>query len=99
LFAKFRELRSAKAVMRHFQEANFLVPVRPLDGGTRSAYPTSSLKALKPSPMTLSASGSGALDTRRMGSIRTTPMFLEEGQYPYHHPVALTRPNCRRAMR
>src|SRR5437588_664077 len=32
LFAKFRELRSAKAVMRHFQEANFLVPVRPLDG-------------------------------------------------------------------
>jgi DNA invertase Pin-like site-specific DNA recombinase len=31
LFAKFRELRSAKAVMRHFQEANFLVPVRPLD--------------------------------------------------------------------
>src|SRR2546430_13283162 len=32
LFAKFRELRSAKAVMRHFQEANLLVPVRPLDG-------------------------------------------------------------------
>jgi len=32
LFAKFRELRSAKAVMRHFQGANFLVPVRPLDG-------------------------------------------------------------------
>src|SRR6202043_1286695 len=32
LFAKFRELRSAQAVMRHFQEANFLVPVRPLDG-------------------------------------------------------------------
>ena len=32
LFAKFRELRSAKTVMRHFQEANFLVPVRPLDG-------------------------------------------------------------------
>src|SRR5882762_1024810 len=32
LFAKFRELRSAKAVMRHFQETNFLVPVRPLDG-------------------------------------------------------------------
>jgi hypothetical protein len=32
LFAKFRELRSAKAVMRHFQEANFLGPVRPLDG-------------------------------------------------------------------
>ena len=32
LFAKFRELRSAKAVMRHFQEASFLVPVRPLDG-------------------------------------------------------------------
>src|SRR3977135_3453588 len=32
LFVKFRELRSAKAVMRHFQEANFLVPVRPLDG-------------------------------------------------------------------
>ena len=31
LFAKFRELRSAKAVMRHFQEANFLVPVRPLE--------------------------------------------------------------------
>jgi Recombinase len=32
LFAKFHELRRAKAVMRHFQEANFLVPVRPLDG-------------------------------------------------------------------
>src|SRR5689334_5698436 len=32
LFAKFRELRSAKAVMRHFQEANLLVPVRPLNG-------------------------------------------------------------------
>ena len=32
LFAKFRELRSAKAVMRHFQEANLLLPVRPLDG-------------------------------------------------------------------
>ena len=32
LFAKFRELRSAKAVMRHFQEANLLVPVRPLAG-------------------------------------------------------------------
>src|SRR5260370_38546099 len=32
LFAKFRELRSAKAVMRPFQEANFLVPVRPLAG-------------------------------------------------------------------
>src|ERR1700750_2159603 len=32
LFAKFRELRSAKAVMRNFQEANLLVPVRPLDG-------------------------------------------------------------------
>ena len=30
LFAKFRELRSAKAVMRHFQEASLLVPVRPL---------------------------------------------------------------------
>ena len=28
----FAELRSAKAVMRHFQEANFLVPVRTLDG-------------------------------------------------------------------
>ena len=26
LFAKFRELRSAKAVMRHFQEANLLLP-------------------------------------------------------------------------
>jgi hypothetical protein len=26
LFAKFRELRSANAVMCHFQEANFLVP-------------------------------------------------------------------------
>jgi len=32
LFAKFRELRSAKAVMRHFQEANLLLPVRPLAG-------------------------------------------------------------------
>jgi DNA invertase Pin-like site-specific DNA recombinase len=32
LFAKFRELHSAKAVMRHFQEANLLVPVRPLAG-------------------------------------------------------------------
>ena len=32
LFAKFRELRSAKAVMRHFLEANLLLPVRPLDG-------------------------------------------------------------------
>ncbi|MDE2075077.1 MAG: recombinase family protein [Alphaproteobacteria bacterium] len=32
LFAKFRELGSAKAVMRHFQKANFLVPVRPLVG-------------------------------------------------------------------
>jgi DNA invertase Pin-like site-specific DNA recombinase len=32
LFAKFRELRTAKAVMRHFQEANLLLPVRPLDG-------------------------------------------------------------------
>ena len=32
LFAKFRELRSAKAVMRHFQAANLLLPVRPLDG-------------------------------------------------------------------
>ena len=32
LFAKFRELRSAKAVMRHFQEANLLLPMRPLDG-------------------------------------------------------------------
>jgi DNA invertase Pin-like site-specific DNA recombinase len=32
LFAKFRELRSAKAVMRRFQEANLLLPVRPLDG-------------------------------------------------------------------
>jgi hypothetical protein len=30
LFAKFRELRSAKAVMRHFREANLLLPVRPL---------------------------------------------------------------------
>ena len=28
LIAKFRELRSAKAVMRHFQ----LLPIRPLDG-------------------------------------------------------------------
>jgi DNA invertase Pin-like site-specific DNA recombinase len=32
LFVKFRELRSAKAVMRHFQEANLLLPVRPLAG-------------------------------------------------------------------
>jgi DNA invertase Pin-like site-specific DNA recombinase len=32
LFAKFRELRSAKAVMRHFQQANLLLPVRPLAG-------------------------------------------------------------------
>lgn len=32
LFAKFRELRSAKAVMRDLQKANFLVPVRPLEG-------------------------------------------------------------------
>jgi DNA invertase Pin-like site-specific DNA recombinase len=32
LFAKFRELRSANAVMRHFQEANLLLPVRPLAG-------------------------------------------------------------------
>jgi len=32
LFAKFRELRSAKAVMRHFQEATLLLPVRPLAG-------------------------------------------------------------------
>jgi hypothetical protein len=31
-FAKFRELRSAKLVMRHFQETNFLVPVPRLDG-------------------------------------------------------------------
>jgi hypothetical protein len=30
LFAKFRKLRSAKAVMRHFREANLLLPVRPL---------------------------------------------------------------------
>ena len=35
LFAKFRELRSAKTVMRHFQEANFLVPVRPQTGHRR----------------------------------------------------------------
>ena len=32
LFAKFRELRSAKAVMRHFQATDLLLPVRPLDG-------------------------------------------------------------------
>src|ERR1700757_3436160 len=29
LFGKFRELGSAKAVMRHFQQANLLLPVRP----------------------------------------------------------------------
>src|SRR5271156_5267835 len=39
--------------------------------GTRSAYPTvASLKAFSPSPMILSASGSGALDTRIIGSIQ-----------------------------
>ncbi len=32
LFEKFRELQSAKAVMRHFQKAKMLVPVRPLKG-------------------------------------------------------------------
>jgi len=32
LFGKFRELGSAKAVMRHFQQANLLLPVRPLAG-------------------------------------------------------------------
>jgi hypothetical protein len=32
LFAKFRELRSAKAVMPHLQDASLLLPVRPLDG-------------------------------------------------------------------
>src|SRR5204862_6444769 len=32
LFGKFRELGSAKAVMRHFREANLLLPVRPLAG-------------------------------------------------------------------
>jgi DNA invertase Pin-like site-specific DNA recombinase len=32
VFAKFRELRSAKAVMRYFQQQNLLLPVRPLHG-------------------------------------------------------------------
>jgi DNA invertase Pin-like site-specific DNA recombinase len=32
LFAKFRELRSAKAAMRYFQREALLLPVRPLDG-------------------------------------------------------------------
>src|SRR5439155_61963 len=32
LFAKFRELRSAKAVMRYLQQAGLRVPVRPLRG-------------------------------------------------------------------
>jgi DNA invertase Pin-like site-specific DNA recombinase len=32
VFAKFRELRSAKAVMRYLQHKNLLLPVRPLHG-------------------------------------------------------------------
>jgi len=32
VFAKFRELRSAKAVMRYLRRGNLLVPVRPLRG-------------------------------------------------------------------
>ena len=32
VFAKFRELRSAKAVMRYLQQQNLLLPVRPLHG-------------------------------------------------------------------
>jgi DNA invertase Pin-like site-specific DNA recombinase len=32
VFAKFRELRSAKAVMRHLRRGNLLLPVRPLRG-------------------------------------------------------------------
>ncbi|MEO9188579.1 MAG: recombinase family protein [Acetobacteraceae bacterium] len=32
VFAKFRELRSAKAVMRYLRRANLLLPVRPLNG-------------------------------------------------------------------
>ena len=32
VFAKFRELRSAKAVMRYLRRANLLLPVRPLHG-------------------------------------------------------------------
>jgi hypothetical protein len=59
--------------------------------GTRSAYPTvASLKAFNPSPMIVSASGSGALDTRKNGVHLATPMLLERGQFPYHRLVALT---------
>ena len=32
VFAKFRELRSAKAVMRYLRRGNLLLPVRPLHG-------------------------------------------------------------------
>ena len=34
MFAKFRELRSAKAVMRYLRGSNLLLPVRPLLGPT-----------------------------------------------------------------
>jgi DNA invertase Pin-like site-specific DNA recombinase len=37
VFAKFRELQSAKAVMRYLQRAGLAVPVRPLRGHTRSS--------------------------------------------------------------
>jgi hypothetical protein len=32
VFTKFRELRSAKAVMRYLRRGNLLLPVRPLHG-------------------------------------------------------------------
>jgi hypothetical protein len=32
VFAKFQELRSAKAVMRYLRRGNLLLPVRPLHG-------------------------------------------------------------------
>jgi DNA invertase Pin-like site-specific DNA recombinase len=37
VFAKFRELQSAKAVMRYLQRAGLAVPVRPLHGRMRSS--------------------------------------------------------------
>jgi DNA invertase Pin-like site-specific DNA recombinase len=90
LFAKFRELHRAKAVMRHFQEANFLVPVRPLDGPSphdavwRPASNARILQVLK-NPLMREPMFTAAVDARQSvpvhGRARPKPWRFRIGRF------------------
>ena len=102
MFAKFRELRSAKAVMRYLRGSNLLLPVRPLLGPTphevvwRVAHSARVVQILKSRAMLGASMADGArtrcADSLAVGGSGSWPSRPRIGRSVSRTPTRLISP-------